>query len=106
MSTSTLAIRTLDLDDLTVLGLDGRMDASDVAQFDEAMDRALERPVSTVVLDLSLLDHLAIEGSDSLARAARHAHEQHGRVIVRQPSPATKAVLDLTGTSAVLEFGD
>ena len=106
MPPSTLAIRTLDLVDLTVLGLDGSMEADDAPQLDRAVHRALDRPVSTVVLDLSLLEHLPVEGSDSLARAARDAHERHGRVVVRQPSAETRAVLDLTGASAVIEFGD
>jgi anti-anti-sigma factor len=106
MSPSSLAIRVLDLDDLTVVGLDGSLSAAEAEQVGRAVDRALDRPVSTVVLDLSLLDHLAVEGSDTLARAARHAHDRHGRVVVRQPSAATRAVLDLTGTSDEVEFAD
>jgi anti-anti-sigma factor len=106
MSPSALSIRVLDLEDLTVVGLDGSFGADEAEHVGEVVDRALDRPGSTVVLDLSLLDHLAVEGSDTLARAARQAHERHGRVVVREPSPATRAVLDLTGASDEIEFTD
>ena len=105
MSPSSLAIRVLDLDDMTVVGLAGVV-AGDVDRLVGAVDEALARPVSTVVVDCSLLESLDEEGSVGLAHAARHAHERHSRLVVREPSPETRAVLDLTGTSAVIEYGD
>ncbi|HVN51412.1 MAG TPA: STAS domain-containing protein [Acidimicrobiales bacterium] len=105
MPSSSLAIRVLDLDDMTVVGLDGVV-AGDAERLVGAVDRALARRVSTIVVDCSLLESLDAEGSATLADAARHAHDQHSRLVVREPSAATRAVLDLTGTSAVVEYGD
>ena len=105
MTPSSLAIRVLDLDDMTVVGLDGVV-AGDADRVVGAVDHALARRVSTIILDCSLLESLDAEGSARLADAARHAHDQHSRLVLREPSPATRAVLDLTGTSAVVEYGD
>ncbi len=106
MASSELAIRVLDLDDMTVVGLDGVLEAEGSERLVGEVDRALSRNVSTIVVDLSLLESLDAEASATLAHASRVAHDQHSRLVVRQPSPSAKAVLDLTGTSAVLEFTD
>jgi len=105
MSPSSLAIHVLDLVDMTVVGLDGVVEG-DADRLVGAVDHALARRVPTIVVDCSLLESLDAEGSATLADAARHAHDQQSRLVLRDPSPATRAVLDLTGTSAVIEYGD
>jgi anti-anti-sigma factor len=106
MSPAQLAIRVLDLDDMTVVGLDGVVSGDGSDRLNGAVEHALARHVSTIVLDCSLLRSLDTEASATVADAARHAHDQHSRFVVREPSPEARAVLDLTGTSAVVEFGD
>ncbi len=106
MSATSLAIRVLDLDDMTVVGLDGVMAGEGSERLAGEVERALSRHVSTIVVDLSLLESLDAEASATLADATQHAHDLHSRLVVRQPTPCARAVLDLTGTSAVLEFGD
>jgi anti-anti-sigma regulatory factor len=105
MSPTSLAIRVLELDDMTVVGLDGVV-SGDADRLEGAVDRALARHVPTVVVDCSLLESRDVEGSATLADAARHARDQHSRLVLRDPSPAARAVLDLTGTSAVVEYTD
>jgi anti-anti-sigma factor len=102
----TLALRVLELDDLTVVGLDGVMGADSSHEVTDVVDAALARDVSTIVLDCSLLTTIDVEASEELEVAAEHVHARHGRLVVRQPSASTRAVLDLTGTSDVVEFGD
>jgi anti-anti-sigma factor len=106
MSPCSLAIRVLDLDDMTVVGLDGVMAGESSDRLSGAVDRALARHVSTIVVDCSLLESLDAEASMRLGEAARHAHDHHSRLVVREPSDEARAVLDLTGTSEVIEFGD
>jgi len=103
---ATLALRVLELDDLTVVGLDGVMGAESSGQVAGVVDRSLARDVSTIVLDCSLLTAIDAEASEELEAAAEAVHARHGHLVMRQPSASTRAVLDLTGTSAVLEFGD
>ena len=102
----TLDVRVLDLGDMTVVGLDGDLEASTAGQLTAEIDRALARDSSTIVLDLSLLETIDRTASPALVEAARTAHEHHARLVMRQPSPSTMIVLDLTGASAVLEFSD
>ena len=79
MSPTQLAIRVLDLDDMTVVGLDGVVAGDGSDRLSGAVEHALARHVSTIVLDCSLLESLDTEASATLADAARHAHDQHGR---------------------------
>ena len=101
-----LDIRVLELDDLTVVGLDGELGAASSGEVTGVVDAALARDVSTIVLDCSLLTTIDVEASQELEAAAKHVHAHHGRLVMRQPSASTRAVLDLTGTSDVIEFGD
>ncbi len=106
MSQAALAIRVLELDDMTVVGLDGAMGAEASNRLAGEVDKALARHQSTIVLDFSLLTSLDTEASAALSDTAQSVHDHDARLIVRQPSAETRAVLDLTGTSAVLEFTD
>jgi anti-anti-sigma factor len=103
---ATLDIRVLELDDLTVVGLDGDLEGPSSGRVADVVDDSLARHVDFIVLDCSLLDSLDVEASEALGSAARRVHDQHGRLVMRQPSAQARAVLDLTGTSAVVEFGD
>ena len=103
---ATLALHVLELDDLTVVGLDGVMGAESSGEVTGAVDRSLARQVSTIVLDCSLLTTIDVEASEELEAVANQVHRHHGHLVMRQPSASTRAVLDLTGTSAVLEFAD
>jgi len=102
----TLDVRVLDLGEMTVVGLDGELVASTAGLLTLEVERALARASSTIVLDLSLLETIGRDASPALVEAARAAHDHDARLVMRQPSTSTLAVLDLTGASAVLEFGD
>ena len=101
-----LAIRVLELDDLTVVGLDGDLRAESSRRVATVVEESLARDVATIVMDCSLLDTIDEAASTALGRAADAVRQHHGRLVMRQPSAEARAVLDLTGTSAVVEFGD
>ncbi len=103
---AALDIRVLELDDLTVVGLDGDLGAESSGDVTGVVDAALARDVSTIVLDCSLLTTIDVEASQELRAAAKHVQAHQRRLVMRQPSASTRAVLDLTGTSAVIEFED
>ena len=102
----SLDVRVLDLGEMTVMGLDGDLVAETAGQLTAEVDRALARSASTIVLDLSLVERIDGAASPALVDAARTVHEHDGRLVMRHPSSSTRAVLDLTGASAVLEFTD
>ena len=102
----TLDVRVLDLGEVTIVGLDGELVGETVDQLTTEVDRALERDAATIVLDLSLLETIGRDATPALVEAARAAQRHHARLVMREPSKSTRAVLDLTGASAVLEFGD
>jgi anti-anti-sigma factor len=102
----SLDVRVLDLGDMTVVGLDGDLVAETAGQLTAEVDRALARASSTIVLDLSLLERIDRDVSPALVDAARMVQAHDARLVMRHPSSSTRAVLDLTGASGVLEFTD
>ena len=105
-SPPTLDVRVLDLGEVTIVGFDGDLVGATADQLTTEVDRALDRDVATIVLDLSLLETIGRDATPALVEAARSARRHDARLVLREPSTSTRAVLDLTGASAVLEFGD
>jgi anti-anti-sigma factor len=101
-----LDIRILDLGETTIVGFDGDLVGETAEQLTVEVDRALARHTHTIVLDLSLLETIGRDATPALVEAARSARRHDARLVMREPSTSTRAVLDLTGASAVLEFGD
>ena len=103
---AALDIRVLELDDLTVVGLDGSLEGPSSGRVTDVVCGSLARDVKTIVLDCSLLESLDAEASAVLGSLAHEVQAHHGHLVMRQPSDQARVVLDLTGTSAVIEFGD
>ena len=105
-SPPTLDVRVLDLGSMTIVGLDGRLGAETIGRVSKVVDQALARESSTIVLDFSLLESISADAPLGLVDVARTVRNQDGRLLVREPSPSTRRVLDLAGASAQLEFSD
>ncbi len=67
---SAIDIRVLELDDLTVVGLDGALGAESSSAVTGVVDASLARDVATIVLDCSLLTTIDVEASEELGTAA------------------------------------
>jgi anti-anti-sigma factor len=104
MTSETLDVRELDLGAMTVLGLDGRLDAATSARFQAAVRRALDRDSTTIVLDCSLLKSMGRSEVAVLVDAKERVREHHGRFVMRQPNDDTRAVLADAGVLDDIEI--
>jgi anti-anti-sigma factor len=52
-----------------------------------------------IVIDLAAVEFIDSSGLRSLLGASRRAHERHTEVVLRNPSPEVKRLLEITGTA-------
>jgi anti-anti-sigma factor len=110
MTTTThpteLHVRVLDLGEMTVVGLDGSMDATNSARVCEQLQKALDRDSTTIVLDCSLLRSLGHREVAVLADANDTIRDHHGRFVVRQPNPSARELMAEDGLLDEIEVED
>jgi anti-anti-sigma factor len=96
MSTTASHITVLDLGDMTVVGLVGDLALETAQRADDAVQQALERDSTVIVLDCSLLETLGEQEVAVLAHLGEQVHDNGGRLVIRQPNEPTKALFDAT----------
>jgi anti-anti-sigma factor len=101
---SELAVRVLELGEMTVVGLEGDVAADTAPLLDEGLARALARDSTTVVLDCSLLRSIGRREVAVLVDVQDRLRARSGRFVMRQPNEATRRVLDEAGLLADLEI--
>ena len=69
----------------------------------EAIAQAESAPASLVVLDVSELDFIDSTGLEVILRAARRAHDEGRRLIVRRPSRYVRRLLEMTAIDQSLD---
>jgi anti-anti-sigma factor len=94
---AVLAVRVLDLGEMTVVGLEGDLDPDTAPLLDTQLTRVLERDSTTIVLDCSLLRSLGRTEVAVLVDAQDRVRARHGRFVLRQPNAATRTVLAESG---------
>jgi anti-anti-sigma factor len=101
---SELAVRVLDLGEMTVVGLEGDLAADTASLLDAELTRVLERDSTTIVLDCSLLRSLGRGEVAVIGEAHERMRHRHGRFVLRQPNEATCHVLAEAGLLELLEI--
>jgi anti-anti-sigma factor len=102
--TSKLAVRVLDLGEMTVVGLEGDLAEDTAPLLDAELTRALARDSTTIVLDCSLLRSLGRTEVAVIGEAHDRVRDRHGRFVLRQPNEATRDVLAEAGLLGRLEI--
>ena len=75
--------------------LEGRLDHDSVGALDEVLDAVLASEVQVVVFDLARLEYVTSAGLRSIFRAQKTMHAKSGKVLLVDPTPQVKKVLDI-----------
>ena len=101
---SELAVRVLELGEMTVVGLEGDLAADTAPLLDAELTRALDRDSTTIVLDCSLLRSMGPTEIAVIVAAHDQVRRRHGRFVLRQPNAATRQLLAAAGLLAIIEI--
>lgn len=77
------------------VALQGRLDNETAPDLDKELDAVLASAVKTIVLDLSALEYISSAGLRSMARAQKVMKARAGAVLLVNPQPAVRKVLDI-----------
>jgi anti-anti-sigma factor len=99
-----LGVRSLSIDEVTVLTVHGEIDALTAPLLAEAITRALSGPSTALIVDLSELDFLASAGMTVLLHGNRDAARASKRFGVVAEGPVTGRLMKLLGLDTELSI--
>lgn len=102
----TIDIKIFDIDGVRVFQVSGRVDSITAIQLGEQIQRAINRDVVQLVLDLSRVDYLTSAGVREIIRGQQAAAEEGGDLRLAGPSQPVNDVLYITGLHNELDIYD
>lgn len=97
-----LAILSTERDGDAVLEVEGEIDMSSAPALDAVM-ASLDEQQPRLVVDLRKVGFIDSTGLCILLRAHRRLEEEGRRLVLADPSPAVRRLLDITGLSDVVD---
>ena len=86
------------------VSLQGRLDTHTYEDLDEALAPLLTRQLHSLVLDLSGLDYISSAGLRSLLKARKALAPHGGKVLLVDPPPQIRKVLDIVSAVPLNEI--
>ncbi|MBP9501054.1 MAG: STAS domain-containing protein [Candidatus Promineofilum sp.] len=105
MAESIVTIQVEDLKRVELVKVSGRIDSSNVAQFDNVLKEVAGRK-SNIVLDMSGVDYISSAGLRAMISLLREVKKQRGDVRLAAPSERVVEVLQLAGLDSLFEVYD
>jgi anti-sigma B factor antagonist len=107
----SIAAQTLLIDigpefETAYVRLGGELDIASAPTLDAELERLIEGPVATVIVDLSALDFIDASGLHCLMRAARLSRRAHGTVHFIRGSGEADRLLRVSGAGKTLPMID
>jgi anti-anti-sigma factor len=92
-------IMTIDVEDrsgVTIVRLRGEFGSEYPGRFVRTVTELLQGPQTRIVVDLSEVSYMSSTGLGELVRVTAQANTQEGRVVLAEPSPFVRGVLETT----------
>jgi anti-sigma B factor antagonist len=90
------------VDDHVVIRVRGEIDLTTAQELTGPIDEAISARRHVVVVDLSEVTFMDSSGLTALVRCSRHADARGSTLVVRDPQPAVRRVLEISGLAASL----
>ena len=95
-----------EIENIRLIKLIGRLDISGVSAIETKFSEYSAGEHPRVVVDLSEVDFLASIGIRLLTLNAKSIESRGGRMVLLNPKPDVKDVLDITGIPAIISIYD
>ena len=102
-----LELEVQSLKKVDVIKLIGRIDSSNVAEFEAAINQLLQQGRYNLVLDMEKLDYMSSAGLREMVAALKVAKNKGGNVVISQPNERMLDTLKLVGFHTLFpQYGD
>jgi anti-sigma B factor antagonist len=85
----------------TVVALSGELDVATSAELSEALIELIDGGSTELVIDLERLAFIDSTGLSAILKAKKKL-EGRGRIVLREPTPMVRQVLEITGLTTAL----
>jgi anti-anti-sigma factor len=92
--------------DISVFSVSGRMDAMSAPNFEEQLDRWLEKNETVLLIDFEALDYISSAGLRVLLSAAKKMKAKQGKLILARLQDSVKQVFDVSGFATIIPIHD
>ncbi len=95
-----------EVDGLSVVRLNGRLDITHSDDFENALIAELDREPRDILANLSGVTYMSSSGIRALLAIYRHARALERNVYICDPSPAVKKILDVVDIDQIFQIYD
>lgn len=93
-----LQIKTLRLlEDIIVIGISGTLDGITVTELEKTTQKYIDSEIYRFIFDLSGLNKITSAGAGFFTKMTAITSENHGGIVLVQPVPAVREVLNIFG---------
>ncbi len=101
-----LKLNTRTQGDITIVSLEGIIDAFACHQFEDAFNKLIENNNYKLIVDLSKVDYMTSVGAGIFIAVHGVTQENKGTIILVNPKPKVREIFDVLGVSKILSFTD
>ena len=105
MAESIVNIEVEDLKRVELVKVNGRIDSSNAAEFDNVLKEVVGRK-HNVVLEMSGIDYISSAGLRAMVALLRECKKHKGDVILASPSERVVEVLALAGLDSLFQIAE
>jgi len=101
-----LKLNTLAQNEITIVSLEGFIDAFSSQKFEESFGQLMEKNNYKLIVDLSKVDYMSSVGAGIFIAVHCVAAENKGTIVLVNPKPKVRGIFEMLGMSKMLSFTD
>jgi len=101
-----LKLNIQNKDDITIVSLEGIIDAFSCQQFEDTFNQLMEKESYKLIVDLSEVDYMTSVGAGIFIAVHGVTEENKGAIVLINPKTKVKEIFDVLGVSKILSFAD
>lgn len=99
-----MQIDVSNLDDVTLLVVNGRVDSSTADEFGVSLNEAISAGATQIVLDLQGVDYMSSAGLRQMISTLKQIKKSDGDLRLASPSERVQDVLELSGLNSIFSI--
>ncbi len=99
----SLEIRTKEINDKIVIGLQGNLDTNTSPEAEDEINKYLEKGEAKILIDLEHTRYVSSAGLRVFLATAKRTMAKSGMLILCHPNQIVKEILDVSGFSTIIE---